>query len=296
MRDRGKAGVTDGPQDFNFSASSETPCRKHPNQSAAVGICSDCLKDRLLRLVCSDCGEQRLSSCSCSCSDGVSSSSHRNSYCSAMDVARVSFLIENDKAPDKPRNRSQKPPEQGIFLQRSSSSCVEVRRSRGGGIWRIKHLFRRKKSKADVDDVRSEIWVPEAVGISRSRSLCSFRDEDGRRSALSSAKISDVAGGVFLEPRRSGPQRGLFPARESDFRAMDESAFIDLRVDPSEFWGRRRSCGSDHGGVEQFGVGFGNTKSCGGPCRISAEERGGRRRKLWQWILNYHPAHHTTKK
>ncbi|CAA0820169.1 Unknown protein [Striga hermonthica] len=275
MRERGKAAAVGGyhdDRDFNFSAASEMPCPKHPIQSA-VGICAYCLKDRLLRLVCSECGEQRLSSCSCS--DGVSSSSRRNSYCSAVEVGRVSFLIEND------RNRDQKPPPV-IFLRRSTSSCVEVRRS-GGGLWRIKRLFRRKKSKhADGgdEDGRSEIWVPEAMGISRSRSLCSFRDDESR-SAFSSAKISDVTSGVLTEPRKS------------DFRGMDESAFIDLRVDLSEFCGLDRSGGGD-GPLDQFGY----RKGCGRIAAAAAEERGvmkkKKSRKVWRWILKYHPAaiHH----
>ncbi|GER43834.1 hypothetical protein STAS_20696 [Striga asiatica] len=275
MRERGKEAAI-GCEDFNFCASSEMPCPKHPIQSA-VGICPYCLKDRLLRLVCSDCGEQRLSSCSCS--DGVSSSSHRNSYCSAVEVGRVSFLIEND------RNRDQKPPPV-IFLRRSTSSCVEVRRS--GGLWRIKRLFRRKKSKhADGgdDDGRSEIWVPEAMGISRSRSVCSFRDDESR-SAFSSAKISDVTSGVFTEPRKS------------DFRGVDESAFIDLRVDLSEFCGPDRGGGGE-GPFDQLGY----RKGCVGGIAAAAaaaeeRERGvmkkKKSRKVWRWILKYHPAaiHH----
>jgi len=39
--------------DFNYFVSSNIPCMKHPNSSPA-GICSSCLKDKLLNLNCSD--------------------------------------------------------------------------------------------------------------------------------------------------------------------------------------------------------------------------------------------------
>ncbi|KAG6431390.1 hypothetical protein SASPL_109469 [Salvia splendens] len=106
------------------------------------------------------------------------------------------------------------------------------------------------------DEFSDEIWASDAMGVSRSRSICSFRggggaDEMMNDCALSSAKISYVTSGIFLDldkqfgffndseapPRRSGfrgleqfdrtyslPNRIVFPAKESDFSTMDESA------------------------------------------------------------------------
>nr|GMD15203.1 unnamed protein product [Ipomoea batatas] len=156
MRDRGKAVEIGG---NNFTDFNEMPCKKHPSCSS-VGICPQCLKDRLVKLVCSECGEQRLSSCSCS-------------------------------------------------------------------------------------------------DISSSR--ISFRDEGSDQYRFSSAKISDVTGGVLFdgeEPRKSGFRggggekanfpfpRSVFPVKESDFSAMDESAFIDIKLDLSS--SLRLSNASDH--------------------------------------------------
>lgn len=351
VRERGKAveAFSNEFSDFNYSAASDMPCRKHPN-STSVGICAHCLKDRLVKLVCSECGEQRLSSCSCS----DVSSSYRNS-CSTMEVGsvgRVSFLIENEKSDQqqqipKPKRGHEERPEQVIFLRRSSSSCVEVKKS--NGFWRIKRLFRKKRGKGcekngDFCDEKSEIWVSDVMGVSRSRSLCSFRGgghndlDEGSECAMSSAKISDVTSGIFLdsdrqfgffndEPRRSGyrgifdaenngarriggvefdrtysvPNRSVFPAKESDFNAMDESAFIDLKLDLSveskEVCGGRISGASDHGGGGCRNEGFesfANSKSDGGSCRITVNERGlkrgGRSHKVWKWIFKYHPA------
>ncbi|KAI3467174.1 hypothetical protein Pfo_023837 [Paulownia fortunei] len=367
MKERGKAVevFSNNFSEFNFSAASEMPCKKHPN-SSSVGICAYCLKDRLVKLVCSECGEQRLSSCSCS----DVSSSYRNS-CSTMEVGsvgRVSFLIENEKIDHQQSNPHPKPKrgeeksEQVIFLRRSSSSCVEVKKS--NGFWRIKRLFRKKRNRGcekngEFADDKSEIWVSDIMGVSRSRSLCSFRGgghndlDEGSECAFSSAKISDVTSGIFLdsdkhygffsesEPRKSGfrgvfdaengidfkgarrgggqslveldrvysvPNRSVFPAKESDFSAMDESAFIDLKLDLSseskELSAARISGASDHGASyksESFETGgnlasskknelFGN----GGSCRITVNERGlkrgSRSHKVWKWIFKYHPA------
>ncbi|KAL2468421.1 uncharacterized protein Fot_49997 [Forsythia ovata] len=79
--------------------------------------------------------------------------------------------------------------------------CVEVKKS--NGFWRIKRLYRKKKSKMDFekygkfDDDKSETWVYDVMGVSRSRSVCSFRDESSDY-AFSSTKISDLTSGVFI--------------------------------------------------------------------------------------------------
>ncbi|XP_021616016.1 uncharacterized protein LOC110617498 isoform X3 [Manihot esculenta] len=250
MKERGKAVEmydNDMFQDYSIS-SSDLPCKKHPS-SSSVGICAYCLKDRLVKLVCSDCGEQRLSSCSCS-----EISSNRNS----------------------------------CTVERSSSSCVEIKRK--GGFWRIGKLFGKKKEKGTCErssvggfEEKSDLWVVDYMGVSRSRSLCSFRgggffgSEDGTfsgarssisaaRSSISAARNSGVNGGLLFdpdrksgfseaEPRRSGfdgekkdanivsdPEkvdpgfngantRRVFSLKEGNFTTMDDSGFIDLKFD-----------------------------------------------------------------
>lgn len=318
MKERGKAvEIYNNDLDFNYSAS-EMPCRKHPS-SSSVGICAYCLKEKLVKLVCTECGEQRLSSCSCS--DIIS---YRNS-CSAMEVGsvgRISFLIENEKTGElknlkAKRQGEEEKSEEVILLRRSSSSCVEVKKS--NGFWKIKRLFRKKKSKRDFEkngefesfDDKSETWVSDIMGVSRSRSLCSFRDEASDY-AFSSAKISDVTSGVFMdseseprrsgfEPRRSGfrggfdaeigtAKRGVYPVKESDFSAMDESAFIDLNLDLSA------DPKSDFKKSDQSGISLANLRSNGGSCRITVNERGLKKgskgHKVWKWIFRHQSATH----
>lgn len=371
MKERGKALEVYNESmctDFNYSSSSEMPCKKHPS-SSSVGICAYCLKDRLVKLVCSECGEQRLSSCSCS-----DISSYRNSSCTADvgSVGRISFLIDNEKTElqklhQKPKKGDK--PEEVILLRRSSSSCVEVKRYKG--FWKIKRLFRKKKQKGcekdgQFDD-KSDAWVSDVMGVSRSRSLCSFRGggfndtDEGSDYRYSSAKISDVTGGILFdydrqcgfsegesrksgfrgasdeseprksgfrglfneaEPRKSGcrhvsdaehsidlrslkkvgpleldraysvPNRSIFPVKESDFSAMDDSAFIDLKLELSseskpELPAFRTSDASDHGATGGL---RGETFPCnGGSCRIAVNDRGGLKRgtnsyKVWKWF------------
>ncbi|KAM7270702.1 hypothetical protein ACFE04_029916 [Oxalis oulophora] len=212
-------------------------CNKHPiHQQTQIGICPYCLKDRLLTLICSDCGEQRLSSCSCS--------DHRTSTSAVEigDVGRVSFLLENDGSKkvdifdnhERNPNFSKNPnlnPNGVLLLNRSNSisSCVEIKRR--NGFWRIgRNLFRKRNfskfgAKTEKNDNN---WVGVGDGggcVSRSRSLCSFRgggwwSEDGgdgdrmafsgARSSISAARSSSVfdperkSGFSEAEPRRSG--------------------------------------------------------------------------------------------
>ncbi|KAK4789600.1 hypothetical protein SAY86_016904 [Trapa natans] len=223
--------------------SSGLPCRKHLGASS-VGICAFCLKDRLVKLVCSDCGEQRLSSCSCS--DDISS--NRNSCTVDVgSVGRISFLIENEetarvgagelRCPNTNTNVNPKAakaggdtllplPDRVFVLKRSSSSCVEIKKT--NGIWKIGRLFRKKKQKAHCDnnDSKSEMWVADGGQMggagtlaSRSRSLNSLRgcgvfgSEDGdwtfsgARSSISGARPSSVNGATataFDSDRKSG--------------------------------------------------------------------------------------------
>lgn len=371
MRERGKAlEVYSNDMDF-YSSASEFPCKKHPS-SSSVGICADCLKDRLIKLVCSDCGEQRLSSCSCS-----EISSKRNSCTVEVgSVGRVSFLIENERngvsllGPIKPKIEKR---EEVVLLERSSSSCVEIKKS---GFWRIGKFFRKKREKGCERssvcgfDEKSDICMVDYMGVSRSRSLCSFRgngffgSEDGGdmvvsggRSSISGARTSSVNGGLVCdsarrsgfsetEPRKSGfesdhrecgnydsdhngfslANRRVFSLKESDFNGMDESGFIDFKLDftseskqdisvpkmgfgmglgllsnPNSTFGSTRAfdmaahecsrglyCGTAGEGIIGNGAGGG-----GGSCRITVSDRGikkGRKSlKAWKWIFKHPP-------
>lgn len=225
-----------------YCSSSEMPCNKHPN-SSSIGICAYCLKERLALLVCSDCGEQRLSSCSCS---EISSSSNRNSCTGEVgSVGRVSFLIENEKneALVKQKTKPQEK-EEAVVLRRSSSSCAEIKRS---GFWRFGRLFRKKRTEKDCGnksvggfDEKSEMWLVDHVGVSRSRSLCSFRggslfeSEDGgdhlmvsgARSSISAARSSSVTAGMVLD---SGRKSGFSEGRKSGFSEGRKSGFSEGR-------------------------------------------------------------------
>ncbi|XP_062111244.1 uncharacterized protein LOC133822819 [Humulus lupulus] len=405
MRERGKALEAYNKNDMEYySTTSDMPCKKHPS-SSSVGICAYCLKDRLVKLVCSDCGEQRLSSCSCS-----EISSNRNSCTVEVgSVGRVSFLIENERSdvsfsgnPIKNDNRKTattaqvgKTEEgQGLVLRRSSSSCVEIKRS---GFWRFGKFFRKRKEKdcgnksvGGFDD-KSDLWLVDHhnQGVSRSRSLCSFRgggggggwfgSEDGgdlmvsgARSSISGARSSNVTACMVLdsgrrsgfseaEPRKSGfdsenlvsefgmrriglvevdstnnnnsynnggfnggINRRVFSLKESDFSGMDDSGFIDLKLDysaesnskfdqfstssmktavnisdsESAFGSMRR--GSEYG-INEYGDPFGSSAAMGdgifnrgGSCRITVNDRGlkkGRKSlKGWRWIFRHHPS------
>ncbi|XP_021910548.1 uncharacterized protein LOC110824273 [Carica papaya] len=266
MKERGKA-VELYNSDVMFpdcySSSSDLPCKKHPS-SSSVGICPYCLKDRLVKLVCSDCGEQRLSSCSCS-----EISSNRNSCTVEVgSVGRISFLIENERNINEAPNLIPKSkigngdkPEEVFLLKRSSSSCVEIKRK--NGFWKIGKLFRKSgkrekdgvKSVAGYDDQKSDLWVVDYLGVSRSRSLCSFRgggflgSEDGgdtmafsgARSSISAARSSSVNGGLgFDSERRSGfseaePRRSGFEGRKSGFSEAEprKSGFESEKRDSS---------------------------------------------------------------
>ncbi|CAN4125207.1 unnamed protein product [Withania somnifera] len=317
MKERGKAAMeTDNFSDFNYSVSSDMPCKKHPS-SSSVGICSYCLKEKLVNLLCSECGEQRLSSCSCSDS---SSSNKKSSTAEVGSVGRISFLLENEKTEAKKQNKREKT-EQVIVLRRSNSSCVEIKKS-SNGFWKIKRLFKRKKGVQNGNelDENSDIWVSDGMAVSRSRSVCSFRGgfndtDEGSDYRFSSAKISDVTGGILMdseEPRKSG-FRSIFPVKESDFTSLDDSAFIDLKLDlsseaKSDFpVSMRLSNASDNGRV---GLDFSGLKTCSttslgnlkgpgngafghsGSCRMTVNEydrgmkrSGGKGNKVWKWIF-----------
>ncbi|GLU04830.1 hypothetical protein SLE2022_219600 [Rubroshorea leprosula] len=302
MKDRGKA-VEVYNNDFcqDYSTSSDLPCRKHP-QVSSVGICPYCLKDRLVKLVCSDCGEQRLSSCSCS-----EISSNPRTSCTG-EWRRIG---------------------RGFFLKRSNSSCVEIKRK--NGFWKIGRLFRRKKDHRDSGksaggmDEKSDLWVVDyAGGVSRSRSLCSFRgggffgSEDGgdlmnysgARSSISAARSSSVNGGLVFDPERksgfseaeprksgfdsdrrdstdvgpdvksgfTGANRRVFSLKESYFSGGDDSGMRVADFVPPE---TGDSTLAGDGGIYN-----------GGSCRITLNDRGIKKSrksfKGWRWIFKNH--------
>lgn len=370
MKERNKGVVeaynTNNDMDCYYSTS-EFHCKKHPSSSSG-GICAYCLKERLVKLVCSDCGEQRLSSCSCS---DEMISSNRNS-CSTVEVGsvgRVSFLIENEKNVETPvqhlnakatklQDKTGEKTEEVVVLRRSNSNCVEIKRN---GFWRFGKLFRKNKKKEKECgrsvggfDERNEMWmVDHHGGVSRSRSLCSFRgggngmfgSEDGgdsvlsgARSSISAARSSGVNGGMMLEsgrrsgyseaePRRSdfmmfesengGRKSGLtdvdagfynrrvFSLRESDFKGMDESSFIDLKLDYSSSEAKPEFSAAKFGNMADTLSAFGSVRggnfmvhdgdgvlNSGGSCRITVNDRGIKRgrksMKGWRWIFRTH--------
>ncbi|XP_022731020.1 uncharacterized protein LOC111285712 [Durio zibethinus] len=260
MKDRGKTVEVYSDNFFkDYSTSSDLPCKKHP-QSSSVGICAYCLKDRLVKLVCSDCGEQRLSSCSCS---EISSNPRTSCTIEVGSVGRVSFLIENENKDhvlnpsSKPKsNSSEDKSEEVFFLKRSNSSCVEIKRK--NGFWRIGRLFRKKRDKDNCGksvggiDEKSDMWVVDYMGVSRSRSLCSFRgggvfgSEDGgdlmnfsgARSSISAARSSSANGGLCFDPeRKSGfseaePRKSGLESFDSDRRdgTFVESDIADIKA------------------------------------------------------------------
>ncbi|KAE8674979.1 hypothetical protein F3Y22_tig00111708pilonHSYRG00423 [Hibiscus syriacus] len=105
----------------------------------------------------------------------------------------------------KHKNSSGDKSEDVIFLKSSSSSCVEIKRN--NGLWRFGRLFRKKRDKGMINE-KNDVWVVDYNGVSRSRSLCSFRgggffgSEDGGdsmsfwSSSISAAQSSSVNGGL----------------------------------------------------------------------------------------------------
>ncbi|XP_019454700.1 PREDICTED: uncharacterized protein LOC109355891 isoform X1 [Lupinus angustifolius] len=210
---------------------------------------------------------------------------------------------------------------------------------------RMRHQMKNKKKKNEECgrsvvgfDEKSETWMDHRV-VSRSRSLCSFKggvifgSDDGGDSVLSCARSSTSAarsssvnmlepgrrsGYSEAEPRKSGfdgekreyenNNRLVFSPRESDFKGMDDSSFIDLKFDYSsestkhEFSAAKMgdtlsAFGSTRGGnfiVHDGGGGsYGNgVLTSGGSCRITVNDRdvkrGRKSMKGWRWIFKHH--------
>ncbi|XP_055805697.1 uncharacterized protein LOC129874431 [Solanum dulcamara] len=295
MKDRGKAAVIETiygennkNSDFNYSVSSDIPCLKHPN-SFPIGICSFCLKEKLVNLICSNqfLSDETERNSSSSCSVEVGS------------VGRISFLLENEK---------QSKTEQVILL-RSSSNSVEIKKNRNG-FWKIKRFFKKNREKGDE---KSEISGPIEGVVSRSRSLCSFRgggggDDGSSDYRFSSAKISDVTGGLLFDDFKNLKKKccsdspNLLPVlqKRTMFRGSDaflkspsnktttttimdddDEGFIDLKLDLLS-----------EPKLELFSEStnsMGNLR--GGSCRMNEYDRrmkkgnNGKGNRVWKWIF-----------
>ncbi|KAK1361955.1 hypothetical protein POM88_046429 [Heracleum sosnowskyi] len=95
---------------------------------------------------------------------------------------------------------------------RSSSSCVEVKKS--SGFWKIGNFS--KKNRGNESDEKTEFSMADFMAVSRSWSLCSFRgssfndpDQENSEFAVSSAKVSDVYFPQCLSLEPSTIQLGL---------------------------------------------------------------------------------------
>uniref|UniRef100_A0A0V0HC44 Putative ovule protein n=1 Tax=Solanum chacoense TaxID=4108 RepID=A0A0V0HC44_SOLCH len=133
------------------------------------------------------------------------------------------------------------------------------------------------------------------MAVSRSRSVCSFRGggfndtDEGSDYRFSSAKISDVTGGILMdssdEPRKSG-FRSIFPVKESDFTSMDDSAFIDLKLDLSLESKSDYPYSNGRVGLDLSGLKSGSSNGAfghSGSCRMTRS--GGKGNKVWKWIF-----------
>lgn len=86
----------------------------------------------------------------------------------------------------------------------------------------------------------------------------------------------------------------VFPVKESEFSAMDESAFIDLKLDllPESKQESAAAEASEHGGLTFLASLKGNAAFDNGEsCRITVNERGWKRgsrsHRVWKWIFKY---------
>ncbi|KAF3656715.1 hypothetical protein FXO37_15338 [Capsicum annuum] len=94
---------------------------------------------KLVNLVSSECGEQRLSSCSCSDS---SSSNRKSSTTEVGSVGRISFLLENEKIEAKQQHKREKTEQLIVSVVVWSSRKVAVDSGRSRGFSRRKRVSR----------------------------------------------------------------------------------------------------------------------------------------------------------
>ncbi|GAB2280133.1 hypothetical protein Dimus_014770 [Dionaea muscipula] len=236
MKERGKEqlgangpngeGYVDDNNNNKMASASELPCKKHP-PSSSDGICAYCLRDKLLELVCPECGEQRLSS-SCSCLEISSNPNYSTSCCNEVGstVGRISFLIENEKGEAMysiPRSKPSDDHEKGTgetdhHLWRSYNSrsldSKGIKRKTRIRFWKIGRVFGRKREKGAGagagESEKNEFLVSDFIGVPRSRSLCSFRggggfffestdQESGGLTVSSAPRVSSVSTGLMVE-------------------------------------------------------------------------------------------------
>ncbi|XP_010514176.1 PREDICTED: uncharacterized protein LOC104790173 [Camelina sativa] len=244
MKERGKRTAMEQRNEdvsLYYSTPSEFTCRKHPSVSSGVGICPYCLNDRLVNLVCSECGEQRLSSCSCSDISPTRTSNAAVESVPEENVVRISSLIDEERAKQRKETKQRKTEEVVVF-KRSSSSCVEInKRTKNHRFSKIGRFFRKINLKKERDfekNSNNDSWGLDynndvkKLGVSRSRSLCSFRgkdlycigsEEDGSSysGAFSAARSSSVNGGLgFCETEY--PRKSNFEGRKSNFSETTE--------------------------------------------------------------------------
>ncbi|CAN6910521.1 unnamed protein product [Brassica oleracea] len=249
MKDRGKRTATERRNDdLYYSTPSEFSCRKHPSVSP-VGICPYCLNDRLVNLVCSQCGEQRLSSCSCS---DISP----NHAAVEPGNVRISSLIDEETGKQRKTTKQSRKTEDVVVFKRSSSSCVEISKRKHHRFSKLGRFLRKinpRKERPFDENNNNDTWRLDynndgkTLRVSRSRSLCSFRggnvylngsEEDvssfsGARSSFSAARSSSVFDTTTTETRRSN-----FEGRKSNFSETTETR----RSNFSESEPPRRSC------------------------------------------------------
>lgn len=275
------------------SLSLNPSCKIHPFYTSEVGICPYCLKDKLMNLTCSDCGEQRITPCSCS---GSEFSSYRNSY-STLDVGsvgRISFLIDNDKGCTngddtksifsnmlKLKQSEQSKTQDVVLLKRSNSCVVEVKKNKGS--WRICKFFKNMRKKGEIDG-------------SRSRSLSSFMDSNINHEVssmdCSSAKVSNSK---ELESRKSDLMdfENDVVVKDVNLCKMDDDSdddeFIDLKID---LFGKSKTEYSVFKECDTMDLvpsgGMGSSS-----CRFMVNERGIKKvknnhMKAWKWIFKHH--------
>ncbi|XP_073059376.1 uncharacterized protein [Primulina eburnea] len=156
-------------------------------------------------------------------------------------------------------------------------------------------------SSAKISDVTSGIFLGHEMKCEP------FSQSEPRKSGLKAA-FGPGDGLDFIGTKRdfvqnpSDPDRAhsiqtscVFPVKESEFSAMDESAFIDLKLDllPESKQESSAAESSDHGGFANLaslkGNGaFDNGESCGITMNERGWKRGSRSRRVWKWIFKHH--------
>lgn len=153
-------------------------------------------------------------------------------------------------------------------------------------------------SSSKISDVTSGIF------LDHEKKTDIFSDSELRKSGFKAAAFGLENGLDFKWTKRdfvqnpSDPDRAhsiqtscVFPIKESEFTAMDESAFIDLKFDllPESKQESTAAEASDHGGPANLAslkcnAAFDDVESC----RVTVNERGSRSHRVWKWMFKYH--------